>query len=126
MDETVTRKLHLSASRDLMRGGLAEYSYAYLHADRPVRYKSELITIQPDFATVTGDDNGEISFDIIPNELVDNQKPFLYTVGLYGPDKLLIVRQDFVMPNREAFLWEFVPEPVNLDATTPIANISGN
>ena len=90
-------------------------SYAYLHADRPVRRKGELITPVP-LTQISL--NGTMTFKVLPNNMIDNAEDFTYHVAAFGADGRKIFSESIVMPERDAELWDLVPESVDLDACT--------
>lgn len=118
-----TRKLTLTPHRNALIGLFEENTYAYLHADRPVRKDGVLITPTP---VVKTSDEGEICFDVLPNQEVDNGESFYYVVAVFAPDGRSIFRENISMPDLDSSIWDLVPEEIDLDqdeSFTPLSTI---
>jgi len=97
-------------------------TWAYVVADRAVRKLGRLITPVPMVQHV--DDNGEITFELTPNVMVDEQVPFKYTVAVFNAETRIIYQHSIVMPITDTNIFDLIDEPVDLDACvqTPLIN----
>lgn len=113
--------LTLTAARTAPADSFPPGCYAYAYTDRPVRYQGELIT--PDVILATASDDRTLSFDLIAATDADNATEFAYVITVFDPIARIIWSHSIVMPNEDAFIYDLVPEPIDLDSpictTTP-------
>jgi len=99
-------------------------SYAYLFADRAVTKLGILITPTP---VIVQESDGAIVFpDVEPNENVDEQVPFNYTVAAFDDEGHKLYCHSIVMPSADTTLFDLIPEPVDLDACEPPTPLPDN
>ena len=105
--------LTLSPSRFATSNTFEDNSWAYAVADKPVRKLGVLVTPTPIQAQAV---NGAMTFELTPNEEVDEAIQFTYTIAAYGPNGILIYKHGIVMPATDSLLFDLVPVEQDLDS----------
>lgn len=108
--------LTLTPSRFAPANSFPIGSTGFVFTDRHVTRLGQVVLSNPDVVQTT---DGTISFDLTPNELIDEQKTFMYIVVVTQPDGSVLYSHSIEMPNAAANLFDLVPIEQDLNALTP-------
>lgn len=99
--------------------------YAYAIANRPVRKLGILVTPSALVVEVLSDAQ-LITFDLVPNSLVDEAESFEYSVALFDNEGELVYRHDIEMPVTDEVIFDLVPVEQDPDSCTPLTLVDNS